>query len=65
MKTASYETVRRLMFEKDIRKADVIRGAKISRPTLMKWERGEMPSLPTIKKVADYFGVSITEFLGE
>lgn len=63
MQTDSYQVVRRLMYEKDIRMADVIRGANVSRPTLLKWKSGHMPSIPTLQKVADFFGVSIKEFL--
>lgn len=61
----SYEVFRQLMFERKIIKADVIRGAKVSRPTLLKWEKGEEPSLNTLRKVADYFGVPVTTFIKE
>lgn len=61
----SYEVFRRLMFEHNIIKADVIRGAKVSRPTLLKWEKGEEPSLNTLRKIADYFNVPVTTFIKE
>lgn len=61
--TTSYEIVRRLMYEKNVRKADVIRGAGVSRPTLIKWENGELPSINVLQKVADYFGVSVKDFI--
>ena len=59
----SYEVLRKLMFEKNIRKADVIRGANVSRPTLDKWEKGEEPSLATMRKVARFFGVDVKVFI--
>ena len=59
----SYEVLRKLMFDKKIRKADVIRGAKVSRPTLDKWEKGEEPSLATMRKVARFFGVDVKVFI--
>lgn len=62
-KTNSYEIVRKMMYERKIRKADVIRGAGVSRPTLIKWENGNLPSLMVLQKVADYFGVSVKEFI--
>lgn len=61
----SYEVFRRLMFEKNIRKADVIRGSGVTRPTILKWENGDEPSLRTLRKIADYFGVPVTDFIKE
>lgn len=60
----SYETFRRLMFEKNIRKADVIRDTGVTRPTLVNWEKGRSePTLKTYRRLADYFGVSVTDFI--
>lgn len=61
----SYEVFRRLMYERRVIKADVIRGSGVSRPTLVKWEKGEEPSLASLRKVAKYFGVPVTEFIKE
>lgn len=61
----SYEVFRKLMYEKKVIKADVIRGSGVSRPTLLKWEKGEEPSLRSMRKVADYFGVPVTVFIKE
>lgn len=60
----SYERFRRLMFEKNVRKADVIRGTGVTRPVLVNWENGKNePSLKTLKRLAIYFGVPVSYFL--
>ena len=61
----SYEVFRRLMYERNVIKADVIRGSGVTRPTLLKWEKGQEPSLPVLRRIADYFGVSVKEFIEE
>lgn len=61
----SYEVFRYLMYMKNVRKADVIRGTGVSRPTLLKWEKGKEPSLRTMRIIADYFGVPVTKFIEE
>lgn len=61
----SYEVFRYLMYIKNVRKADVIRGTGVSRPTLLKWEKGKEPSLRTMRIIADYFGVPVTKFIEE
>lgn len=61
----SYETFRYLMYRDNIRKADVIRGTGISRPTLIKWEKGKEPTLRTLRVIADFFNVPVTEFIEE
>ncbi len=62
---SSYEVFRKLMYERQVIKADVIRGSGVSRPTLVKWEKGEEPSLKTMRKIAGYFNVPVTEFIKE
>ena len=59
----SYEVLRKLMYERNMIKADVIRGTGVSRPTLIKWEKGEEPSLATMRKIANFFHVSVKEFI--
>lgn len=60
----SYENFRRLMFEKNVIKADVIRATGVTRPTLVNWERGRTePSVKTLKRLADYFGVPVSKLL--
>lgn len=59
-----YEELRRLMFEHNMTQADVIRGTGITRPTLCNWRSGKhQPTLTTLKKIADFFGVSVSVFL--
>jgi len=60
----SYENFRKLMFEKNVIKADVIRATGVTRPTLVNWERGRSePSVKTLKRLADYFGVPVSKLL--
>lgn len=60
----SYEVLRYLMYEKNVKKADIIRATGVTRPVLVDWEKGRRePSLPTLRRLADYFGVSVTKFL--
>lgn len=60
----SYEVFRYLMYKKDVKKADVIRATGVTRPVLVDWEHGRRePSLKTLRRLADYFGIEVTEFL--
>lgn len=60
----SYEVFRYLMYKKNVTKADVIRATGVTRPVLVDWEKGRKePSLATMRRLAAYFGVSVTEFL--
>lgn len=60
---ADYEIFRRLMFQKDVKKADVIRETGVTRPVLVDWEHGRKePSLKTLRRLAKYFGVSVVVF---
>lgn len=62
----SYEVFRYLMYKKDVKKADVIRATGVTRPVLVDWEHGRRePSLKTLRRLADYFGVPVTAFLKE
>lgn len=62
----SYEVFRYLMYKKDVKKADVIRATGVTRPVLVDWEHGRRePSLKTLRRLADYFGVPATAFLKE
>lgn len=61
----SYEVFRYLMYKHDIRKADVIRATGVTRPVLVNWEHGKEPSLATLRRLADYFHVPVTEFFEE
>lgn len=60
----SYEQLRRLMYEHNMTQADVIRGAGVTRPTLCNWRSGKhQPTVKTLKKIADFFGVSVSTFV--
>lgn len=60
----SYENFRKLMFEKNVIKADVIRATGVTRPTLVNWEKGRSePSVNTLKRLADYFGVPVSRLV--
>lgn len=62
----SYEELRRLMYEHNMTQADVIRGAGVTRPTLCNWRNGKhQPTVKTLKKIADFFGVSVSVFVDE
>lgn len=62
----SYEVLRRLMFENNVRKVDIIRATGVTRPVLVNWEHGRSePSLETLRRLAKYFKVPITIFLQE
>ena len=60
----SYEVFRYLMYKKNIKKADVIRATGVTRPVLVDWENGRRePSLKTLRRLADYFDIPVTDFL--
>lgn len=62
----SYEEFRRLMYEHNVTMADVIRGTGVTRPTLCNWRCGKhQPTVKTLRKVADYFGVPVSVFVKE
>ena len=37
----------------------------LNRSAVVKWKNGATPQTSTIKKIADYFGIDIMEFLGD
>ena len=60
----SYEKFRKLMYLKNVRKADVIRGTGVTRPVLVDWEHGRSePSLKTLRRLAGYFNVKVSYFI--
>jgi len=60
----SYERLRKLMYEHNMRKADVIRATGVTRPVLVNWEHGRTePSIRTLRRLADYFEVKPSYFL--
>ena len=63
--TNSYEKFRFLMYQHNERKADVIRETGVTRPTLLKWEKGELPTIPVLRKIANHYSVSVKEFIDD
>ena len=64
MSMAFYETYRRLC--QNLGKSDNAVAAEIglSNSTVTTWRQGAIPRRPTIKKVADYFHVTVEEMMG-
>ena len=62
----NYETLRKLMYDNKVTKADVIRDTGVTRPVLVNWEQGRTePTIKTLRRLAKYFGVKVSYFLGE
>ena len=60
----SYEVFRSLMYKKNVKMSDVIRDTGVTRPVLTDWKMGRKePSLKTLRRLADYFGVSVSKFI--
>ena len=64
MSTPFYEKYRQLCTE--LGKSDSAVAAEIglSNSTVTTWRQGAIPRRPTLKRVADYFGVSVEEMMG-
>lgn len=64
MSTPFYEKYKRLCSKHG--KSDNAIAAEIglSNSTVTTWKQGAIPRRPTIKKVADYFGISVEEMMG-
>lgn len=59
-----YQKYAELIKQKGIRTADVCRATGISASTFTDWKTGKSkPKIDKIQKIADFFGVAITEFL--
>ena len=57
--------IRALREEAKILQADLAKHLGVSQATLSNWERGEyQPDTETLKKIADYFNVSLDYLLG-
>ena len=60
----SYETFEKLCKERGIKPGRVSRETGIATSTLTCWKKGEYtPKADKLKKIADYFGVSVDYFL--
>ncbi len=53
-----------LCYKRGVTPTHVVKEAKIAAGSVTKWKSGIMPRQPTIKKIADYFGVSVEYLLG-
>jgi len=64
MATAFFETYERLCRYKGMSDSAAAAEIGLSNSTVTSWKNGALPRKPTIKKVADYFGVTIDQMLG-
>ena len=62
---SGYEEFRRLMYEHNIRIADVVRGTGVTRMTILNWKKGGNTSLRTLRRIANYFEVPVETFMKE
>lgn len=63
-KEKSYKQFAKLMKKHKVKAAQVARGANIPPSTFSDWKAGVyMPKFDKIKRIADYFGVSVDYFL--
>lgn len=53
-----------LRYERGLTQADLIEATGISRGTIYNIEQGGVPSPPIAKKLADFYGVKVTDLLG-
>lgn len=64
MPTPFYEKYRQLCSELGKSDNAVAFEIGLSNSTVTTWKQGAIPRRPTIKKVADYFGISVEEMMG-
>lgn len=64
MTTAFFETYERLCSERGMSDNAIAAEIGLSDSTVTSWKQGALPRRPTIKKVADYFGIIIEEVMG-
>ena len=60
-----YEEFRRLMYEHNVRIADVVRGTGVTRMTILNWKKGGNTSMKTFRRIASYFDVPVETFIKE
>ncbi len=61
-----YQKYEKLRNDKGVTDYEVSKQTKISTATLSEWKKGKyQPKIDKIMLLADYFGVSVTYFLGE
>ncbi|WP_130862181.1 helix-turn-helix domain-containing protein [Bacilliculturomica massiliensis] len=59
-----YETILRLSKEKGLSQSALERELDFGRGTISKWKRGSVPSSDKLRKLADYFGVTVDYLSG-
>ena len=60
-----YERYKKLLDEKNLKNADVSRGANVSNMTLSDWKNGKtIPKTDTLKKISEFLEVSVDYLLG-
>lgn len=64
METAFFTMYNRLCAEKGISASAAAEKIGLSNSTVTSWKNGALPRRPTIKKVADYFGVTVDQMMG-
>lgn len=54
-------TLKVLRASKDISQAELAKAIGTSQQTIVAWEKGQVPSVENISKLADYFNISFQE----
>lgn len=61
-----YEKFEKLLKANNVTAYQVAKATDVSTATLSEWKKGTYtPKVDKLKKIADFFGVSVTEFLEE
>lgn len=60
-----YEILVRLCAEKGTTPTSMVKELGISGGSVTWWKQGKIPHAPTLKKIADYFGVTVEYLLGK
>lgn len=60
-----YEILVRLCAEKGATPTSMVKELGISGGSVTWWKQGKIPHAPTLKKIADYFGVTVEYLLGK
>lgn len=60
-----WENFVKLCNQKGVKPNNVARDLNLSSATATHWKQGAIPNSTTIQKIADYFGVTVTDLLDE
>ena len=58
-----YQKVKELCQAEEISIFNLERKLEIGNGTIGRWEKGATPSIPTLKKIAEYFNVPLSYFM--